>query len=71
MKELSVSIQTNNQLINIIGKALGHIQNHTIFKKQVLLLPTTTRQESVEEVLKRTAEVNCSHRPSYSRGADF
>ena len=72
MKELSVSIQAKNQketntLINIIGKALGHIQNHTIFKKQVLLPPTTTRQGSVEEVLKRIAEVNCSHRPSYSK----
>ena len=74
--EGSVSTQTNNQLqtntlINIIGKALGHIQNHTIFKKQVLLPPTTTRQESVEEVLKSPAEVNCSHRPSYSRGTHF
>ena len=71
MKELSISVQTKNKetntLVNIIGKALANIRNHATFKKQVLLPPATTRQGSVEEILKRIAEVNYSHRPSYSK----
>ena len=69
INELSVSKQGKQKertdiLINTIGKALGQIQNHSIFKKQVLLPPPTTRQGSVDEVLKRIAEVNCSYRPT-------
>ena len=65
MKELSISIQEGNLtecnlLIMTMGKALAQMKNNPVFRRQVLLPPPTTRQGSVETVLKRMAEVNCS-----------
>ena len=71
MKELSLCIQKKDHkeatlIIRTIGKSIGRIKSPHIFKKQILLKPTTTRHDSVEEQLKRMAEVYCSHRSSYS-----
>ena len=71
MKELSLCIGRKDHkeaivIIKTIGKSIGKIKSPHILKKTVLLKPTTTRHDSIEEQLRRMAEVNCSHRSSYS-----
>ena len=69
MKELSLYIQNKDHkeatlIIRTIAKSIARIKSPLIFNKHVILKPTTTRQDSIEEQLKRMAEVNCSHRSS-------
>ena len=63
MKELSLCTGRKDHkeaivIIKTIGKSIGKIKSPHIFKKQILLKPTSTRNDSIEEQLRRMAEVN-------------